>query len=123
MKNLAQLKQNKWAINTLQMIAMFTTATLLAQPLIASDGTIWTTGISTSSNFWTNLQNLYINGLFLPLIGVSLLGWAIFAKDEKARARFMSAVKIEIIVFIVLQLPDIAVATFNQFAGWLNGNA
>ena len=126
MIHLAQFKRMPAKVlNFVQAISMALTSLFFFSPLLADSngGTIWETGVTASSNFWTNLQNIYINGLFLPFLGLSLIGWAFFAKDEKMRGRFTTAIKIEVIVFVALQIPDIAIATFNQFAGWLNGNS
>ena len=124
----AQLKLSHFIranFNLVQIATMslMTLIMIFANPLIAatSDGTIWSTAQGASSNFWSNLQNIYCNALFLPLAGLSLIGWAVFAKDEKARGRFATALKFEAIVFIALQLPSVAMATLNQFASWLNG--
>ena len=124
----SQLKLSKFIrdnFNLVQIVTMsfMTLIMVIANPMIAatSDGTVWSTAQSASSNFWTNLQSVYCNALFLPLAGLSLIGWAVFAKDEKARGRFATALKFECIVFIALQLPSVAIATLNQFASWLNG--
>ena len=96
---------------------------MFANPLFATSNTIWDTSTSAGSTMWNNIKTIYIDALFLPLIGISLIGWAVFAKNDKVRAGFATAVKAEIVVFIALQVPDVAKGTFNNFAQLLNGGS
>ena len=122
MNHLSKLCTNKRFCSIIQPISMAITSALMFYPLFAADGqTIWDTAQGAGNQFWNKLQNLYCYALFLPLFLLSLAIWAIFAKDDKSRATFAKAMKIECAAFIIMLIPTIITGTLTQFAGWLNG--
>nr|MCR5290873.1 hypothetical protein [Treponema sp.] len=115
-KKIASVLGSKWTqLATCTAVAAANVTTLLA------DNTIWDTAESASNNLMTKLQDFYCKGIFYPILLLSIILWAVFAKNEKTRNVFATAIKVECAAFILLLLPNTFTATLDQIAGWLNG--
>lgn len=85
--------------------------------------TVWDASTGFGNNLWQKLQNLYCNAIFLPLLFLTLITLAFFAKDDKMVGMCKKAILWEGIVFIVLKAPTTVLATFEQFGSWFGGSA
>ncbi len=116
-KKIASVLGSKWTqLATCTAVAAANVTTLLAE------GTIWDTASSASTNLMGKLQNFYCNGIFYPVLFASIILWAVFAKNEKTRQIFTTAIKVECAAFILLQMPYVFSGTLKEIASWLNGS-
>ena len=128
MKRLSTTVKNAGALVTKKIPvpvqkALIETGIIYSALTTFSATTVWDASTGFGNNLWQKLQNLYCNAIFLPLLFLTLITLAFFAKDDKMVGMCKKAILWEGIVFIVLKAPTTVLATFEQFGSWFGGSA
>lgn len=101
--------------STKRLLIIVATLLLMVGCVFCTD--VFAAGEEISIDFFTKIKNLYCNGLFYPLIGIALVLWGFFAKDQKKGDIFKNACIIIVGVFVALHLIGSLKVTIENIVG------